>query len=158
MPKIPKEAETRVSAKFQARLKEFMSDAESNNAGYAKAVGVSRDVITRATIYGIVPALRSLIKIADHENVSLAYLLAESDEHSFYKSETPKTFEQRVIELKDKANKTLPEIAAVMPFANNSFSELFAKGTLPSLDYLKALAEYFKVSADYLLGRTDDKN
>ena len=92
MPKIPKEAETRVSAKFQARLKEFMSDAESNNAGYAKAVGVSRDVITRATIYGIVPALRSLIKIADHENVSLAYLLAESDEHSFYKSETPKTF------------------------------------------------------------------
>ena len=115
-------------------------------------------MITRATIYGIVPALRSLIKIADHENVSLAYLLAESDEHSFYKSETPKTFEQRVIELKDKANKTLPEIAAVMPFANNSFSEWFAKGTLPSLDYLKALAEYFNVSADYLLGRTDDKN
>ena len=45
-----------------------------------------------------------------------------------------------------------------MPFANNSFSEWFAKGTLPSLDYLKALAEYFNVSADYLLGRTDDKN
>lgn len=31
-------------------------------------------------------------------------------------------------------------------------------GTIPSLDYLKCLAEYFNVSIDYLLGRTDYKN
>ena len=29
---------------------------------------------------------------------------------------------------------------------------------VPSLYYLKELAEYFKVSPDYLLGRTDDRN
>ena len=32
------------------------------------------------------------------------------------------------------------------------------KGTIPSLDYLKCLADYFNVSPDYLLGRTDDRN
>ena len=30
--------------------------------------------------------------------------------------------------------------------------------TLPSLEYLEAIADYFNVSIDYLLGRTDERN
>ena len=157
MPKIPKDTEVRVSPTFQHRLQELIADTETNNAGFANAVGISKDVITRAVIYGIIPALRSLIKIADYLNISIPYLLAENDEANFYKSETPQSFETRVKTLASEKGVTLSGIAAVMPFAKNSFAEWFKKGTLPSLEYLKALAEYFQVSVDYLLGRTDDK-
>lgn len=49
-------------------------------------------------------------------------------------------------------------IAHYMPFTKNYFYEWEKSGTIPSWEYLKALAEYFKVSPDYLLGRTDYKN
>jgi transcriptional regulator with XRE-family HTH domain len=44
-----------------------------------------------------------------------------------------------------------------MPFAYNSIYEWKRTGCLPSLEYLNALADYFKVPIDYLLGRTDDR-
>lgn len=45
-----------------------------------------------------------------------------------------------------------------MPFGKTFFYEWQNKKTLPSLIYLEALADYFKVSLDYLSGRTDDRN
>lgn len=157
MPKIPKDTEMRISSAFQHRLQELIADTELNNAGFASAAGISKDVITRAVIYGIIPALRSLIKIADYLNISIGYLLAENDEANFYRAEIPQSFETRVKELAAEKGEKLSGVAAIMPFAKNSFSEWFKKGTLPSLEYLKALAEHFHVSIDYLLGRTDDK-
>lgn len=50
------------------------------------------------------------------------------------------------------------QVARQMPFSANFFYEWERLGTLPSLEYLYALAEYFKVTPDYLLGRTDYKN
>lgn len=44
-----------------------------------------------------------------------------------------------------------------MIFAKNSIYEWIRTNSLPSLDYLKELAEHFDVSIDYLLGRTDYK-
>ena len=50
------------------------------------------------------------------------------------------------------------QVANRMPFTRNYISEWKRNKTLPSLDYLIALAEYFNVSIDFLLGRTDIKN
>ncbi|MFQ7078438.1 MAG: helix-turn-helix domain-containing protein [Christensenellaceae bacterium] len=61
------------------------------NSDFAKLVGVSKDVISRAVLYGIIPSVRSLIKIADFLNISLEFLLAETDNPYFYKAEQPTT-------------------------------------------------------------------
>ena len=45
-----------------------------------------------------------------------------------------------------------------MPFPNSYFYDWQREKTLPSLEYLRAIAEYFKVSIDYLLGRTDERD
>ena len=45
-----------------------------------------------------------------------------------------------------------------MPFTKNFFYEWQRAKTLPSLEYLEAIADYFKVSIDYLLGRTDERD
>lgn len=158
MTKILKDTEKKISPKFQQRLIEFIEDNECTNEQFASLVGVSKPVILRATIYGIVPALRQLIKIADFLNVPLDYLLAESNDPYFYKSENPSTFHIRLQELSNENNVAYAEIAHTMPFTKTYFYQWQKNKTLPSLDYLRAIAEYFNVSIDYLLGRTDDRN
>lgn len=96
MARILKDTEKKLSPEFQNRLKEFIDDNEWNNEQFAALVGVSKPVILRATIYGIIPALRQLIKIADYMNLRLEYLLGESDDSYFYKSENPTTFHTRL--------------------------------------------------------------
>ena len=158
MTRIIKDTEKTLSPEFQKCLIEFREDNELTNEQFATKVGVSKPVILRATIYGIVPALRQLIKIADFMNLPLEYLLGEIDDPYFYKSEKPTTFHVRLEELAGERQVTYAEIAHTMPFTKTYFYQWQKKKTLPSWDYLRVIAEYFKVSPDYLLGRTDDRN
>ena len=109
-------------------------------------------------IYGIIPSLGVLIKLANTFNVSLEYLLTESEDNSFYPSNSNATFQTRLHELMEEKNTKYSIIAHTMPFTKNYFYEWERTGTIPSWEYLKAIASHFKVSPDYLLGRTDDKN
>ncbi|WP_312499683.1 helix-turn-helix transcriptional regulator [Enterococcus sp.] len=62
------------------------------------------------------------------------------------------TFE-RVKFLADKEKISVVELEEKLDFSRNS---LYAwKKSKPSVDKLKKVAEYFNVSTDYLLGRTD---
>ncbi|MCI9290318.1 MAG: transcriptional regulator [Clostridia bacterium] len=157
MAKNP-ENSNNVSEKFQNRIKQIVDEQEFDKKDFPKFVDVSPAVIIRATKYGIIPSLKSLIKIADKVNVSLSYLLGETDNNEFYKSEHPTNFHIRLQELANERGEKYSAISNKMPFAYNSIYEWIRTGCLPSIDYLKPLAEYFKVSIDYLLGRTDDRN
>ncbi|HAQ0745430.1 TPA: helix-turn-helix transcriptional regulator [Enterococcus faecium] len=65
------------------------------------------------------------------------------------------TFE-RVKMLADKHKISIVELEEKLNFSKNS---LYAwKKSKPSIDKLNAVADYFNVSTDYLLGRTDDPN
>lgn len=158
MPKIPSDAEKRISPEFQARLFELIDEIDCPKNAFAQKVHVSEAVISRALIYGIVPSLKILVRIADALNVSLPYLLGESDDAAFYPAEPPTDFHVRLDILTKERNVKYAQIAHTMPFSKNFFYEWQRTKTLPSLDYLRALADYFGVSVDYLLGRTDYRN
>ncbi len=151
------ESTNNISNKFQIRIKQVIDDQDCDRKDFPNFVGVSKDVIIRATKYGIIPSLKSLIKIADKVNVSLPYLLGETDTNEFYLSEHPTTFHARLEQLANERGEKYSSISNKMPFAYNSIYEWIRTGCLPSLEYLKPLAEYFNVSIDYLLGRTDDR-
>ena len=157
MAKHPENNSNNISEKFQFRIKQIIEDQDCDKKDFPKFVGVSKDVIIRATKYGIVPSLKSLIKIADKINVSLNYLLGETDTNEFYLSENCTTFHIRLKELAEEKGEKFSTISNKMPFAYNSIYEWNRTGCLPSLEYIKALAKYFNVSIDYLLGRTDDR-
>ena len=157
MAKNPEGNFNNISDKFRNRIKEIIDDQDCSKKDFHSFVGISRDVIIRATKYGIIPSLKSLIKIADKVNVSLPYLLGETDNDEFYMSEHPTTFHIRLEQLAVENNVKYSAIASKMPFAYNSIYEWMRTGGLPSLEYLKPLAKYFNVSVDYLLGRTDDR-
>ena len=157
MPKMPENTENRISTSFQNRLLEIMDeyDCKNNNKKFASLVVISTPVISRATIYGIVPSLRPLIKIADTLDISLTYLLGDSNANDFFMAEPQISFHSRLKELADERKVNFGQISQQMQFPRTYFYEWQKEKTLPSLDYLYEIAEYFDVSIDYLLGRTN---
>lgn len=65
------------------------------------------------------------------------------------------TILERIQELARKKDKNLKEISLELGFSKNYLYSL--KTQAPSSDKLAKIADYFQVSTDYLLGRTDDK-
>ena len=158
MSKIPADTEKKISDSFRKRLNELISEQGCSKNEFANLVQVSLPVITRAAIYGIIPSLRPLIKIADYFKISLPYLLGENDDEIFYPSEEHETFHTRLEQLAKEKNVKYAKIAHSMPFTKTFFYEWQRAKTLPSLEYLEAIADYFNVSIDYLLGRTDERD
>lgn len=151
------EGNINISEKFKKRIIQIIDEQDCAKKDFPKFVGVSKDVIIRATKYGIIPSLKILIKIADKVNVSLPYLLGETDNDEFYLSENHTTFHTRLEQLANEKGEKYSAISNKMPFAYNSIYEWIRTKGLPSLEHIKPLADYFKVSIDYLLGRTDDR-
>ncbi len=158
MSKIPKDSERKTSLKFQKRLIELINDQDLSNTEFCDQAKISHPVISRATIYAILPSVRILIKMADFFDVSIKYLLGESEESTFYKSDSPSTFSKRLLEISQTQNVKFSEVSHKMPFPYNYFYDWIRTNTLPSLENLEALADYFQVSLDYLVGRTDYKD
>lgn len=156
MSKFPENTEYRISADFCKRIKKIMDDNDCNsNKQFAELVNVSVPVISKAVNFGIVPSLRILIKIADKLELSLKYLLGLEKQNEFISSATPSTFHIRLAELTDERKLNYGQIASKMDFPRTYFYEWVKESTLPSIDYVLSLSDFFSVSVDYLLGRTD---
>lgn len=159
MPRNPTIHPTqRISQEFQERFNKLIKDKECTKYQFSSMVGVSKEVISRACLFGIIPSLQSLIKIADYLNISISYLLGKDNNDTFDKSTSTETFHDRLKNLAIEKNKKYSEIARKMVFPESYFHDWIRTKTLPSLDYLIKIADYFNVSPDYLLGRTDDRN
>ena len=157
MARIPENSTLRTSEKFQKRMIFLLSEQDLNRNEFAKAAGINKEIVTRATVYGIVPSVKSLIKLADYLQVSISYLLGENNDDDFYLSENPSNFHKRLEQLANENGVTYATVSNKMRFAKNSIYEWIRTGSLPSLEYAIELSEYFDVSIDYLLGRTDVK-
>ena len=161
MSKKPSDSKN-ISFELHKRVSDFIEDEDNNgekcsNSEFAKRVGVNKSVISNIVNYGIIPTVPSLIKIADYENVSLSYLLGKTNKSEFEKSEHPTTFHCRVLELLKEQGVKFSTITNQCSFSRNSLHVWLKRKNLPSVDYLFELAKAFKVSPDYLLGRTDYK-
>ena len=158
MAKRPDGTEYATSAKFQKFLNEMIDELDLKKVQFAEAAGVSTSVIIRATVYQIVPSIKSLIKIADYLQVPILYMLGESEDANFSPAKEPTTFFERLEQLTSENDEKYSALSHTMSFAPNAVYEWIRTNSLPSLDYLKQLANHFNVSVDYLLGRTDDRN
>lgn len=67
------------------------------------------------------------------------------------------TLFERIKSLAQGRGKNLKEVATALGFGENYIYSLNS-GKKPSSDKLEAIADYFDVSVDYLLGRTDKKH
>ena len=146
-----------ISVEFQNRFKELSEESGAvNKTLAAEKIGITYATFSKIYNYGIVPKVSVLIRIADRFGVSLEYLLARTENDRFLKAEPSKTFQARLIFLKEQ--KGLPSFYALadrVHIHKSNISQWLIKNYLPDLESLEILADYFGVSLDYLLGRTD---
>ena len=158
-PKILIDPENYISLKFKERIAQLIADSEcKNNKDFAKLVGVSEPVITKAVNFGIIPTIKPLLNMANSLQLSFDYLIAKTDTNEFYPALQPTTFHVRLKQLKEENRTRWSEILFNLPFPRTYIYEWLAEGTYPCVDYLYAMTKAFRVVADYLLGRTDDRN
>lgn len=64
-------------------------------------------------------------------------------------------FGEKIKDLRNERNLTLKAVALAVGLTRNAIANYEANTREPSLDVLKKLCDFFDVSADYLIGRTD---
>ncbi len=146
-----------ISNTFQERITELVEDCEVNKSALPNLIGVDYRSLSNALNYGIIPTPRILIRIADYFNVSIKYLLGTSDDEYFNKAKVKSDFKARFEMLCKEKNVTNYKVSKDLHFDQSYITRWFSKNYLPSLELLDLISDYFKVSLDYLLGRTDDK-
>ena len=68
-----------------------------------------------------------------------------------------KKFAQRVKELRKEQKKTQIEMAAVFGVSPRQYQNYEGGAHYPDVPGLMAMADYFGVTTDYLLGRSDER-
>ncbi len=146
-----------ISNAFQERITELVEDCDVNKSELPNLIGVDYRSLSNALNYGIIPTPRILIRIADHFNVSIKYLLGTSDDEYFNKAKVKSDFKLRFDFLCKENNITHYKVSKDLHFDQSFITRWLNKNYLPSLELLDLISEYFKVSIDYLLGRTDER-
>lgn len=146
-----------ISKAFQNRISELVEDCEVNRSELPHLMGVDYRSLSNALNYGIIPTPRILIRIADYFNVSIRYLLGTSDDEYFNKSKVKRDFKTRFDFLCKEKEITYFKVSKDLHFYQSYITRWFNRNYLPSLELLDLICDYFKVSIDYLLGRTDDR-
>lgn len=121
-------------------------------------IGISYSIYKSIIEYGKLPKPKILIRIADFFEVSLEYLLGRTGEQDFIPAPAPSSFWERYELLKSEKHLTDYRVAQKLHVSTSYTTNWKKLNFLPSLDNLIILSEIFKVSLDYLLGRTDYRN
>lgn len=145
------------SEKFKQRFLDLTGEIDCKKSQIHKILHIDYNVYMKISEFGVIPKPVILMRIADYFAVSIEYLLGRTDDSSFYLSDNPTTFWERYNELKQEKNITDYGIAQKLHIGTSYTTNWKKKKYLPSIINLMDLSEIFKVSLDYLLGRTDDR-
>lgn len=147
-----------ISLSFQKRFNSILQDSDYTRSEIVKLIPLSQSTLSNALTYGIIPSTKTLVKIADFFDISINYLLSKTDNVEFYKSSNAVSFQTRFENLCSEKGVTHYKVATDCLFDKSNISRWLSKGFLPELEIIELLCDYFKVSPDYLLGRTDYKD
>lgn len=150
-----------ISDVFKKRINELVKEQKDiNNIGrteLARKMSVDFSSLANALNYGIIPTIRIFIRMADYFNVSFYYLLGRTDLENFIKSTSGETFSVRIKLLCNKRKVTFAQVSAACKIDRGYITRWAKKDYTPSLEYIEILTSYFKVSPDYLIGRSDEE-
>ena len=140
---------------FSERLKELMSEREEmKSEQLAKEARISGSSI-RSWIRGqSVPSFQSAVKLADYFCCSLDYLVGRTDKFEEILPRPLPPFYPHLRKIMEECKITRFRITTDTPIKDAFFTN-WSRGEQPLLVTLCSLAQYLKVSLDYLVGRTD---
>ena len=143
-----------ISTEFQKRINELVDEIDLKKVELAKVGNFDYRSLSNAIVYGIIPTTSTLIKMADYFKVSIDYLLGRTDKNDYNESSNT-TFQERFEKLCEEKGVSHYKVSQDCFFDKSNISRWLSKGYLPTLEILDMITKYFKVSPDYLLGRSD---
>ena len=146
-----------ISTEFQKRLQDLIDEEETKRSELHRKMGVDYRSLANALNYGIVPKPRTVAKFADYFEVSIPYLFGETDINDFEKASPQSSFSERFRSLCSERDESHYLVSQECHFDKSYISRWLNKNQLPSFEILDILCDYFEVSVDYLLGRTDNR-
>lgn len=135
---------------FGERLKLMRKSKGFSQQDFANLINMSQPGYGKLENGQREPNLETLTTISNLLNVSLDYLIKGDD------SEAKMTFGKRMSCLRNKIDLTQLELANKVEMSIYTIKSLETDRVNPSIDTFIKLADLFNVTADYLLGRTDD--
>lgn len=138
---------------FIERLKELRKQSGLTQQQLADIVGTTQQNIAFWETGRQRPKQPSLIKLANYFNVSIDYLLvgkAQAEEKS-------SVFPERLKQLRVEAKLTQQQMAEAFNIKQPTYAQWETGRTKPKGETLEKFADFFNVSTDYLLGKTQPK-
>ena len=139
---------------FVNRLKDLMKEKDIENKELAKELHLSNVNRIYPWLNGdYLPSTKMVVKMSDFFECTIEYLLGRTEENNFSKFKAVSTFEERLknIMLERKIRKVDMINSKICNPSN--FTLWFTEHRTPQIETLIKLADYFKVTIDYLLGR-----
>lgn len=142
-----------ILSKLSDTLKELLTIREITEQSLAEETGIPLSCISLYVRGLQAPYIDALVKLADYFNCSVDYLLGRTDKYTekFFKACPP--FKQRFNELLEENKCTTYKSFQKSDISKSSFYEWKRGKSLPTLENLIKLANFFDCSVDFVLGR-----
>ena len=140
-------------------IKDLCIDKNINIMELSNLVKIDNSLLYKYINENTLPTVNNLVKIANFFDCTINYLVGLSDDpkqYKFFNTFDKSLFFPRYYDLLNKHNISHYSLSKKFKLAKSSFLA-WKKGAIPNLDTLYKIAEYFSVSIDYLVGRSDIK-
>ena len=139
---------------FVEILKDYLERNSLTITEFAANVGMTEAGLSKWMTGKSYPSLIYLIKVADFFDCSLDYLVGRSEIADYVSATQKQNFCNRLDYLLTTNNKTFYQLAKACKFGCPIYAK-WKKGKKPKPENLISIADYFNVSLDYLVGRSD---
>lgn len=141
---------------FVEILQDLLDDNNLTLRKLSEKIGVPFQVLYAYKQKSFYPNIETAVKIADFFNCSLDYLFGLNDKRGDgkVKGANLSVFYQRYINLLKKNKVSHYRLYKTIGLNNSSITK-WKNGATPKVESLIKIADYFGVSIDYLVGRTD---
>ena len=143
------------------RYEELRLDSEKKQGEIANILSVKRNTYSKwENLINDMPLEKSN-ELANYYKTSLDYVLGLSNVKVVV--ETPlfidwNTISKRLYELRSVSKLTEKELSCKIGFAQTTYSQYETGTRRPTTMKLLSIAQYYNVSVDYIVGRTNNKN
>ncbi len=142
---------------FMKNFQELLDDNNLTIRSFSEKSGIPFQVLYSYKNQDYYPTLSIAEKIANYFGCSFNYLFGVDEylQREDFKPMNVSLFYPRYISLLEK-NKVSHYFLYKRIGLNNSSITKWKRGAIPKVESLKLIAEYFNVSIDYLVGRSDN--
>ena len=143
-----------ILSNFSERLNELMKEEGLNCPALAKKLGIALSTVSELKRGAFLPSTRVLLLMADYFHCSADYLLGRNDLPTRNVTGRPlPPFGPRLREIMDLCKVTQYRLEKQLPVSGSVVYHWLNGQSLPSVDSLVRLSDFFGCTVDFLIGR-----